>query len=207
MSVNKRGQLVVPSLYRGNDVYSNQYLNGNCSTSGFTKTIYNGYTNFHYEASKPSTDTWLSLSLPNFPFTSNTKYLYRARIRCNKCSNGADTHLRASRVSNDFYTGMLSKNFATPSLADGKWHEYFIIQTIPTSFTYNDTTYTSNPRWECYTANLKTATTDIVVIDFDIKDIEVLKAEAYTPISNLFTESTVLSIGKGFVGANDFYEI
>lgn len=210
MSIYKNGVWTSTNNYESRDVYNHKYSNGDMPTystgaGGWTKTIKNGYTNFRYDHDKPTGDSWPNMDCPVFNFIIGDKYLWRCWIKCNTCTTGTSVDMRASRVKNDWVTNM--KTICSPTLADGEWHEYYVMQTIPETFVRSGTTMTSAPVFEFYTSNLKNAGTDTIVIDFDVKNIEVLHAEEYVSQGAFFEDGDKTKIYKDQIRGHEFIEI
>jgi len=211
MSLNKMGVWTSNNNYESMDIYNKTYMTGNMPSystgaGGWIKTNYNNYTNFRHENVRPESSSWPNMRCPVFDFIPGDKYIWRCWIRCNVCTPGAILFFRASRVANDWVT--ISTQVCSSTLADGQWHEYYLIQTIPTNFDRSGTTMTSAPVLEFYTSDLKTATTDTVIIDFDVKDIEVFHASEYTSqAAFLEVENTTIKIYKDEIRSNSFIEI
>lgn len=211
MSIYKNGVWTSSNNYESEDVYNKVYITGNMpnystGTNGWTKTNYSNYTNFRYDKTKPTENSWPNMSCPVFNFTIGDKYLWRCWVRCNTCTAGAILYLRASRIANDWVT--ISTQVCNSNLADGKWHEYYLIQTIPETFDRSGTTVTSAPVFEFYTSNLKDATTDTVIIDFDVKDIEVFHTSSYASQAAFYeADEEKAKIYKDEIRSNSFIEI
>lgn len=170
--------------------YSSPYSDGELSACSWTKTKLPNERGWNYKLTRTGdrTNYWANGAVPNFTFTAGKTYCYSLKIRCNKWTAGG-LDFRAARANNDWVT--IVKNVCSQSKADGKWHEYYICQTVPETFDRSGTTMTSNPRIELYTGNLVTEGT-VYDMDFDIKDIQVVESDSYVPfISNDVTDTTI----------------
>ena len=177
--------------------YSGDYAAGMLSSQSFTKTKLENERGWNYKITYTGTgvNNWVSGKVPNFSFTAGKKYFYSVKVRCNKCTAGSELYLRASRSDNDWVTNTIK--VCSSSLADSKWHEYYVYQTINESYVRSGSTVTCNPVLEFYSSNLDREGT-VYDFDFDLKDIQVVESDVYIPfIENNYT-STVIKDNSGF---------
>lgn len=189
MEIKKNGTLVFKNSSLTNDVYKHQYANGNLTDYNgtyWTKTVNSQYSNFKMKTAKPGGNTYYPLHAPAFSFVAGQKYMYRCFIRCNKCTAGMSMNFRAARCNNDWVTTITT--ICSPALADGKWHEYYIIKEVPASFDRSGTIVTSAPMFEIYTGNLYSSTVDTIEVDFDIKNIEIIPLSTYSSYQGYYEE-------------------
>lgn len=204
--INKQGQFIINKGNSTTDVFNHIYANGNLPkvSGGTIKTVYKDYTNFYYEVEKPTANAWWFFDSITFPFVAGTSYLYRCWIRCNTCN--IPIHLRAARGSNDWDA---PKNYftTTTELSDNKWHEYCVfLENMPSEYIKGNSTYVTKPLFEAYSENLKDATGDPVIIDFDIKNIEVVPTDVYIPYTALLEDTSNVKIKENMAIANSLNE-
>lgn len=208
MGVNKNGIITTPSI-EVVDVYDNKFLNGNVDYCDpiFTRTVKDGYTNFKASAAKPTANTWSWITCNNFTFEVGVTYMWRIWVRVNS-ANG-NLYLRGARLNNDYYSGTKSVGICSSTVADGKWREYTIIQTVPAKVNNGTSDLTCSPRFEIITDNRASISANPLIIDIDIKNIQVIKTNTYLPVSDLYTDDVNLKtrFGKQFISAKDFYEV
>lgn len=199
-----------PDIFKG--AYKTGSLNYDTTDTSFTVTNKGDCTNFRIALAKPSGNLWKTMYSNYFSFTIGRKYAWKCKVRCNTCTNGVVVQFRAARCSNDWVTNI--GIICNPTLADGKWHEYQIIQTIPETFDRAGTTVTSNPLFELYTGNLYDSTVDNIIIDFDIKDIEIIPISTWWDGCGLRINSDKLVVDYGInrqnldtISANTDYEL
>lgn len=169
-------------LYYRN-LYSSTYNCGNSSyVSGYTKTkksdadgIYYNYTCSH--SASATGNSWYSIGFPQYAFTAGKTYTISMKIRVLSCSSNMDLTLRHARVSNDYY-GCKTQTVVYSSIEKNIWKEYHITQVIPSSFIYNEKTFTSSPSIEFYTGNLSSRECSM---SFDMKDVQVVESDSYLP--------------------------
>lgn len=163
-------------------------------TGSMTKTPLVGERGYNYKLSFTGTgdNTWFSIYASNFPFTAGRNYVYSCKVRCHS-NNGVNLSFRAARSNNDWVTKM-----DQVTNADGKWHEYSIVQTINETYDRSGTTVTCNPRVEFYTNNLNSEGVKYS-LDLDIKDIQVVEADHYIPYIDNDFSSHIVSDVSGFV--------
>lgn len=170
--------------------YSSPYSDGECSSSSFTKTKLTNERGYNYKLTRTGdgANSWPNWNVPNYSFTAGKTYYYSVKIRCNKWTSG-NLVLRASRSNNDWVTNGVT--ICSPSLADGKWHEYYTYQTVNENYDRSGTTVTSNPVLEFYCSNQNSNGT-IYDMDFDVKDVQVVESDCYVPfIENSFIGTTI----------------
>lgn len=121
-------------------------------------------------------NVWEFVRFGYFSFTPDKIHQYSIYVRCNSKSNVGFT-FRAARVVND-YMGCATVNVDN---ADGKWHRYELSQLIPSTFTNNGTTYTSNPLIEFYIGNLSGSGVTYS-LDIDLKFAQVVESDVKVPV-------------------------
>lgn len=158
--------------------YSSDVAEGNCSSTSFTKTKLANERGYKYTYSWTGTgsNSWPNVYFPHFTFTAGKKYVYSVKVRCNTWSAGSIS-LRAARCANDYY-GCASTVVCSSSLADGQWHEYYLIQQLDSTFSASGTTTNTNPHIEFTCSNLNGNGT-VYNFDFDLKDIQVVESDTY----------------------------
>lgn len=169
-------------LYYRN-LYSSTYNCGNSSyVSGYTKTkksdadgIYYNYTCSH--SASATGNSWYSIGFPQYAFTAGKTYTISMKIRVLSCSSNMDLTLRHARVPNDYY-GCKTQTVVYSSVEKNIWKEYHVTQVIPSSFVYNEKTFTSSPSIEFYTGNLSSRECSM---SFDMKDVQVVESDSYLP--------------------------
>lgn len=182
------------------NIYDETYSCGNTSQSSWTKTKLENERGYNYKMTYTGTgsNSWPNMHCPTFAFTIGKRYYYSVKVRCHKWTGGS-LLLRAARCNNDWVAS--SVNVCSPSLADGKWHEYKVSTIIPESFDRSGTTVTSAPCFEFYTSSL--ATEGFVYdMDFDLKDIQVVESDEYVPfINNNYKTNYIADLsGNGYNG-------
>lgn len=184
------------NIYNTNpNKYGQPYCDGYMN-SGFTRTELSNERGYNYKLTYVGTgdNSWKSLSVPTYSFTAGKKYFYSVKIRCNKWT-GDGLWLRASRSSNDWVTNTVA--VCGPTLADGKWHEYYVSQTVNTTYDRSGSTVTSAPLLEFYTGAC--ATKDFTYdFDFDIKDLQVVESDNYVPFQEGGWNTTVVDDCSGY---------
>lgn len=180
--------------------YSRPYSDGYPGYSSFTVTKLTGERGYNYKLDYTGTGSnyWPYCIWPSYSFTAGKTYFYSVKVRCNKWSTG-ELRLRASRVANDWGTNNIL--VCSPSLADGKWHEYYVSQVVNETFTRSGSTLTCVPVLEFYTSNFSVEGT-AYQCDFDLKDIQVVESDVYLPfVENDYLTATVTdSSGYGHHG-------
>ena len=173
--------------------YSDASAEGSCSsTSHFTKTKLADERGYNYKLSHTGTgsNVWGNISFPSFSFTAGKKYFYSCKIRCH--STNISMQLRAARSANDWVTTNVNV-----LQADGEWHEYYVSQTINSTYDKSGTTTTSAPVLEFYTQAMPTSGT-VYSCDFDMKDIQVVEADEYIPFIDNKIISSIVSDCSGY---------
>ena len=128
---------------------------------------------------------WPAICFPAFNFTANKKYLYSVKVKCNSTTGNFTFNFRPSRCNNDY--AACKDNVL---VNDGKWHEYYYVQTIPSTLSGTAST-TPSPRLEFYTSNLNGNGTSYK-FDIDIKDCLITETDNYIPfIDNSMTSNSV----------------
>lgn len=182
------------------NLVSHPYSDGEFSSCTFDKTQLQNERGWHYTFSYTGNgdNYWPNGKVPNYQFTVGKKYYYSLKVRCNKWTAGNLT-LRASRSDNDWVTNGVQ--ICNSGLADGKWREYYVSQTVNSTYDRSGATITCNPVLEVYCSNLNGNGT-VYDFDFDIKDIQVVEATEYTPfIDSRFVSTTVADVsGYGHNG-------
>lgn len=213
MSVTKQG-LVISSNYNNKDVFDGTYANGDLvsfSSSAvisptLIKTPKEHYTNYHIEMEKPSVDSWINCKSGSFTFEVGATYVWKCAVRCNECTNKITYSVRASRAVNDWVTNVIA--VCSSSLADGKWHEYYVTQVINSTFTRSGSTVTSVPLFEMYSNNLTASADDNIVVDFDLTNVQVVKSDVDLPVDAFYEiDDNPFGIGSDFVRTTKIYEI
>lgn len=178
-----------------NDIMKNKYsgenADGKGSASNYTSSQLTSGRGWNYKKTYTGTgaDTWFYLRYPHFTFTAGKRYYYSVKVKCNKWTGGGGLSLRASRSDNDWVTNMVT--VCSPTLADGKWHEYYTSVVINSTYDRSGTTVTCDPCLEFYTGSLKTSGT-VFDMDFDIKDVQVVESDTYIPfIDNGLPQYTI----------------
>lgn len=164
------------------------YLTGN-----FTRTKLENDRGYNYKLTYTGTGSnmWFSMKAGNFSFTAGKKYYYSCKVRCH--STNFKLTLRASRSDNDWVTNSVN----VLSKADGEWHEYYVSQTINSTYDRSGSTVTCNPTLEFYTENLATSE-KVYSADFDIKDVQVIESDCYVPFIDNSMASSVVSDCSGY---------
>ena len=179
-------------LYYRN-LYSSTYNCGNSSyVSGYTKTkksdadgIYYNYTCSHNASA--TGNSWYSIGFPQYTFTAGKTYTISMKIRVLNCSSNMDLTLRHARVPNDYY-GCKTQTVVYSSIEKNIWKEYHVTQAIPSSFVYNEKTFTSTPLIEFYTGNLSSRECSM---SFDMKDVQVVESDTYLPFITDQTDGVI----------------
>ena len=210
MSISKKGIFSSSNSIADKDVFRHEYVNGyftdySTGTAGWTRTNHGDYTNYRHEDAKPTSSSWPSMKTKVYTFVPGQYYLYRCWVRCNECTGGVSLSLRGSHIANDWVT--TATQVCNPSKADGQWHEYYVIVQINSTWTRSGTTYNCAPVLEFYCSDLKSGTTDTVIIDFDVKNIEVVPTQTYVSYANFLEDEGLARIYKDQVRANNFIEI
>ena len=174
-------EMNVKNLYSGETAKgSDSYRNGIIKTQnpdGSYKYILN-YTGV-------GSNNWPAIGFPAFNFTANKKYLYSVKVKCNSTTGNFTFNFRPSRCANDYAA---SKDNVL--INDEKWHEYYYVQTIPSTLSGTAST-TPSPRLEFYTSNLNGNGT-YYKFDIDIKDCLITESDNYIPfIDNSMTSNSV----------------
>lgn len=170
--------------YPLNDVYNTVAINkykgdefeGKCgryiSDIGTVNKLQNerGY-NYHIDYTGTGTNSWAFIQFQNFPFELGKTYVYSLKIRCHTI--GVGLWFRAARSVNDW--GSASVRITTK--ADDEWHEYCLIQTLPTESTFlrlpsDDAKVEVCPMVELVSDAMLEKDHEFV-LDFDIKDVMV----------------------------------
>ena len=174
-------EMNVKNLYSGETAKgSDSYRNGITKTQnpdGSYKYILN-YTGV-------GSNNWPASGFPAFNFTANKKYLYSVKVKCNSTTGNFTFNFRPSRCGNDYAAGK-----DNVLVNDGTWHEYYYVQTIPSTLSGTAST-TPSPRLEFYTSNLNGNGTSYK-FDIDIKDCLITETNNYIPfIDNSMTSNSV----------------
>lgn len=182
-----------PYEERYTNLYGEPYCSGAITTksAGVSTTkkvdsdgnIYYNFTGTH--AASSTGNTWYSFCYPNYQFTAGKSYLVSIKARRNSCSNITWT-MRHARLGNDYF-GCKTCAICNSTSSTG-WKEYYLIQVIPESFVYSDTTKVCVPRLEFYTENLASKESSF---DFDIKDVMVVESDHWLPFINGNTGGTI----------------
>ena len=189
--------------YPLNDVYNTASVNLYCGEEAAGKmthgggitmgpTKLEGERGYNYKINYVGNgnNTWPCLGWKQFPFKKGKTYDYSVKVRCNS-NAGCWPSLRASRCCNDWTTasaGLFDYN------ADGKWHEYHVRQTMPTTDTFERSSSTDTPKvapeLEIYFNTLVTSGYNYTC-DFDIKDVQVCEVDSDIPVE--FSDNNLAS--------------
>lgn len=182
-----------PHVIGISNMYSGEYANGQLN-GNFTRTKLTGEVGYKYTYTYTGTgsDSWPSIYLPaagNYNFTVGKTYCWSCMCRVNKWTDGG-FYFRSAVRTNDYSHNQVT--VASPSLADGKWHEYSTTLTL-TQEMYDNANF--GPRIEFYTSSLK-ASGVLFDFDIDIKCLQLIEADTYPGwINNDFTSSTMSNTG------------
>lgn len=176
--------------------YNAPYSAGECGPGSFTRTKLTNERGYNYKLTRTGTgsSSWPSMGLGAYTFTVGKRYYYSCKVRCNKWTSGG-FYFRAARSSNDWVTS--SVQVCSPSLADGKWHEYYTSVVVNETYDRSGTTVTCSPRIEFYTSDQKAEGT-VFDMDFDLKDLQVVESDVYMPFIENDFASNIMSDTSGF---------
>ena len=162
--------------------YKGTFFDGKGSSLSYTITKLSDERGYNVKGTYANTDganKWYNMQFPNYSFTAGKVYDYSCKIRVNSANHYI--YLRAARCYNDWTTTIVVP--VSPSLADGKWHEYHVRQTVNSTFDRSGTTITCNPLLEFYSQSLDVSGTTYTV-DFDIKDVQVSECTVNAPAND-----------------------
>lgn len=180
--------------------YSGAKAAGQCS-GNFTRTPLESERGYNYKLTRTGTgsSSWPNMNIGStYTFTAGKRYYYSCKVRCHKWTSGS-LSMRAARSNNDWVTNAVQ--VCSPSLADGKWHEYYTSQVVNETYTRSGSTVTCAPILEFYSSDQKAEGT-VFDMDFDVKDLQVVESDVYVPfIQNEFTSTSVADCsGNGYNG-------
>lgn len=160
--------------------YGGEYFNGKYLQKQqlFTATQLTDERGYNYQLSYIGTgnNTWCYVWFPRISHTPNRKYKFSCKIRIHSILNVTAFYLRAARINNDW--GITNINILSiDGIDDEEWHEVYIIEEMPETYTRSDVTYNVTPLVEFFTNNLSTEGVEYSM-NFDLKDIQISECES-----------------------------
>ncbi len=194
--------------------YSGVTAQGKSTDSSFTVTKLTNEDGYNFKLTRTGTGSsnWPQMRYPGISrtlITPGKKYVWSAKVRCNKWTAGS-LGFRNAICVNDYTHG--STEVCKSSLADGQWHQYIRTYTITeglnngttyyyiTDEAYNASTQTSKayvaPRVEFCSSDQKTEGT-IYDMDFDVKDVQLIEADEYPGFIDNSMSSSIIRDNSG----------
>lgn len=217
------------SLKEVTELYNNQAafnlykddskVRGNASSSSYTKTKLIGEDGYNYKGSYTGTggNSWASIGFGGVGranIVPDTSYTWTCKIRIHKWT-GDTLSLRNSIIGNDYTNG--SVQVANTTLPKNVWLTFTRTKTLTEGMKNGSTTYYitdaaynastaspkayMNPLVEFYTG-ARTTSGFVYEVDFDLKDIKLMKTEDYNKLSKI--PASIDNTGNIFT--NEFIE-
>ena len=180
------------------------------SSDIFTQTVKTDtdgspYTNYKYNIT-PTSQTYPSLSYPNYSFTAGHTYRITAEVRLNAYTNIGTLNLRHACIGNDYSsTGRVATSIPASAVGQG-WITYTMDRkwdgtTIASA--KGQTNVTINPLFEIYTS---VAANTNGIVDFDIKNVIIEDITNNTQISSSTYGGYIYKFGEGNATVTAGYE-